>query len=167
VVFVSNFFGGFMIREIFLRTPFNFDTDENSDETGLKCMDKSLAVQASRDECDINVLVERFGLTGRMPDQMVGQLMAQVQIPPKYNDFGEIIFDYQTAANAVIQADKSFMSLPAKLRSRFSNSPQALLDFLSNDANRDEAVALGLVNPPAVAAVDSPAAKRVEDKPTQ
>jgi hypothetical protein len=37
-----------------------------------------------------------------------------------------------------------FMSLPAKIRSRFQNDPGAFLDFVQNPENRDEMIELGL-----------------------
>ena len=46
-----------MSRVPFIRSPFNYDTDEASNETGLVCDDESLAVQSERDECDINIIV--------------------------------------------------------------------------------------------------------------
>ena len=44
----------------FVRNPYNYDMDQVSQETGLKCEDPSLTQQHCRDECDINVIVERF-----------------------------------------------------------------------------------------------------------
>jgi phage internal scaffolding protein len=40
------------------------------------------------------------------------------------------------------------MALPAQIRSRFDNDPAKLIDFLENEQNHDEAIKLGLVNPP-------------------
>lgn len=134
-----------MIRKMFLRTPYNYDVDAVSDETGLKCEDVSLTKQSFRDECDINTIVRNFGLTGELPDN--------VRVP-QYGDFTGIS-DYQSAMNAVIAADAAFMELPAELRARFHNDPQALLEFVSNDNNYDEAVKLGLVVPSGQRDLDS------------
>jgi len=116
----------------------NYDQDAVSLATGLRCEDPSLAQQQFKDEADINVLVQRFGLVGTMPQNP--QL-------PQYGDFSEIV-DFQTALNAVHRARDQFAALPSGIRDRFNQSPQALLSFLSNPANRDEAVRLGLVNAP-------------------
>ena len=51
----------------FVRNPYNYDMAAVSQETGLKCQDPSLAQQHMKDECDINVIVERFGVTGQLP----------------------------------------------------------------------------------------------------
>ncbi|AXH75890.1 MAG: internal scaffolding protein [Microviridae sp.] len=125
----------------FVRSPYNYDRDLASAESALDCSGSpSLAKQSFADECDINTIVRNFGLTGQLPDNVTA---------PQYGDF-EGIFDYQSALNAVIAAEDSFMAMPADLRARFHNSPQALLEFVSNDSNRDEAVKLGLVDPPPV-----------------
>jgi len=135
----------------FVRNPYNYDMDEVSNETGLKCEDKSLAQQHMKDECDINVIVERFGVTGSMPVKA---------IEPSYGDFSGVS-DYHTALNKIKAADAEFMALPAKLRAKFDHDPNALLNFLENEANRDEAIELGLIDGepivrPIVSAVETP-----------
>lgn len=140
------------IKPPFMRTPYNYDMDEASEATGLSCPDKSLAQQEFKEESDINYIAERYGLTGEMP---------QVLDLPQYGDFTGI-FDFQTAQNAVVEAKQQFMTLPAKMRARFNNSPQALLEFLADEDNRKEAEFLGLVKPPHDAPespLDAPAPK--------
>lgn len=126
-----------MVPKIFIRSANNYDMEAVSTETGLFCKDVSLAVQAERDEVDINTIVKRFGLTGKLPDDIRA---------PQYGDFTGVV-DYQGALNAVIEADREFMRLPADLRYRFHNDPQALLSFVSNDENIEEARKLGLLKP--------------------
>jgi len=126
----------------FVRNPYNYDMEEVSNETGLKCEDKSLAQQHMRDECDINVIVERFGVTGHLPVKA---------IEPSYGDFSGVT-DYHTALNKIKAAEAEFMALPAKLRAKFDHNPNALLNFLENEANRDEAIQLGLIDGEPVAA---------------
>lgn len=121
----------------FVRSAYNYDTNKASDESGLRCEDPSLAQQQFAEESDINYIAERYGLTGELP---------QVLDLPRYGNF-EGIFDFQTAQNAVILAKQQFMTLPAKLRSRFDNDPQKLLTFLENPDNRAEAEFLGLMEP--------------------
>lgn len=124
------------IEPPFVRNPYNYDTNEASDETGLKCEDPSLTQQQFAEESDINYIADKYGLTGELP---------QVLDMPKYGDFSGI-FDFQSAQNAVRQAMEQFMTLPAKLRTRFDNDPQKLLAFLEDPENRDEAEFLGIVN---------------------
>jgi len=120
----------------FLRTPYNYDVDKVSDETGLLCPEPTLAQQNFKDECDINNIVRQFGLTGELPGQ---------PLSPQYGDFTGVL-DYHTAVNAVLAAQDQFMELPAQLRARFDNDPAKLIDFLDKQENREEATKLGLVD---------------------
>ena len=121
----------------FIRTPHNYDVDEASSDSGLVCPEPTLAQQHCKDECDINNIVARFGVTGEFPrpDHM-----------PTYGDFTGIS-DYRQALDAVMAADDAFMQLPAHIRERFDNDPALFVDFCSSDdpAVRDEAVKLGLI----------------------
>jgi len=120
----------------FVRNPYNYDMALVSQETGLACKDPSLAQQHMKDECDINLIVERFGVTGQLPVRA---------IEPSYGDFSGVS-DYHTALNKIRAADEAFMALPAKLRAKFDHDPNALLNFLENEANRNEAIELGLID---------------------
>lgn len=124
-----------MAKVPFMRTPFNYDRDEASAESGLVCPEPTLAQQQFREEADINIIMERFGRTG--------ELVAPVRMP-QYGDFTGVD-DYHSAMNAVIAAQVSFDALPAKLRARFENDPGKFVEFCLDDSNREEAVALGLV----------------------
>jgi len=126
-----------MKKPPFLRTPYNYDTDAASNESGLHCEDASLAQQHFKDECDINNILRQFNITGLLPE---------APLSPRYGDFTGI-GDYHTALNQVIAAEDEFMSLPATLRARFDNDPAQLIEFLDNQENKDEAIKLGLVNP--------------------
>jgi phage internal scaffolding protein len=119
----------------FLRTPYNYDRDIASNESGLECLDPTMAQQQFREECDINTIMERFGRTG--------ELIAPVRMP-QYGDF-DGVNDYHSAMNAIVEAQSAFDSLPAKVRARFGNDPAEFLDFVYNEENREEAIRLGLV----------------------
>ena len=136
---------------VFVRNPYNYDMDKVSDETGLKCLDPSLAQQHMKDECDINVIVERFGVTGELPT---------TPIPPTFGDFSGVS-DYHSAINAVRASEEAFMALPAKIRERFDHDPNVLLQFLQDESNRNEAIEIGLIDgepvvAPIVSAVETP-----------
>ena len=120
----------------FLRTPYNYDLDAASNESGLHCEDASLTQQHFKDECDINNILRQFNVTGLLPENTLS---------PRYGDFTGI-GDYHTALNRVIAAEDEFMALPAQIRSRFDNDPANLIEFLENSDNKDEAIKLGLVN---------------------
>lgn len=121
---------------MFLRTPFNYDTNVVSDETGLKCEDPSLTVQSMAADADINNIVKRFGVTGTLPQSLV---------LPTYADYGDIL-DYHTAMNAIRKADEAFMELPADIRSRFDNDAGKFVAFCSDRGNLDELRSMGLAN---------------------
>jgi phage internal scaffolding protein len=123
------------MSKIFLRSLGNYDGDKVSVETGLVCEDPSLAQQQFKDECDINTILERFNVTGQLPVS---------PLEPQFGDFSGIK-DYQSALNAVLEAEESFAALPARVRERFANDPAAFVDFCLDAANRDEMKALGLI----------------------
>lgn len=130
---------------LFLRTPYNYDTDAASNESGLACEEPSLAQQHYKDECDINTILERFNITGMLP---------QFPLSPRYGDFTGI-GDYHTALNRVIAAQDEFEGLPAQIRARFNNDPAQLIEFLQDETNRPEAEELGLVEKAAVEVVEA------------
>lgn len=132
-------------NSLFLRTPYNYDTDAASNESGLACEEPSLAQQHFKDECDINTILERFNITGLLPES---------PLSPRYGDFSGI-GDYHTAMNRVMAAKDEFMSLPAQIRSRFNNDPAQLIEFLQNESNRPEAEELGLVEKAAAEVVEA------------
>lgn len=140
-----------------LKADGNFDVDTHSLAFGLYCdPDDTRTHQSFKDECDINVIVERFGLTGELPEN--------VRVPVS-GDFTDVV-DFQTALNAVRKAQEGFAALPADVRYRFANDPQRLMEFMADDRNLEEARKLGLVNPEppkpprtAVEAIDELAAK--------
>lgn len=131
----------------FVRSPYNYDVDAVSNETGLKCEDASLAVQDQRDEVDINTIVRRFGLTGKLPEDVR---------MPSYGDFVGVS-DYHSAMNAVALANEAFDAMPAEVRARFENDPGAFVDFCSDPKNLAEAGKLGLVKPEVLAKMESDA----------
>jgi len=126
------------VKPPFVRSAYNYDTNAASDEAGLSCPEPTLAQQQFAEESDINYIAERYGLTGEMP---------QVLELPRYGNF-EGIFDFQSAQNAVVLAKQQFMTLPAKVRSRFDNDPQKLLAFMEDPENRQEAEFMGLISRP-------------------
>lgn len=123
----------------------------------LECKDPSLTQQQFAEDADINVMLERFKVTGHLP---------QGVIPPSYGDFTGIS-DYRSAAEAVRRANDSFSDLPATVRARFQNSPQQFLEFCSDPGNVDELRKLSLAVPAkpvvGVSGASAPDAKPVDD----
>lgn len=122
-------------KAIFLRTPYNYDTDAASNESGLACEEPTLAQQHYKEECDINTILQKFSISGILPE---------APLSPRYGDFSGI-GDYHTALNRVLAAQDEFEALPAPIRARFENDPAKLIEFLEDENNRPEAEELGLV----------------------
>lgn len=112
-----------------------YDTEELSNATAYVETMESLTVQSMAEEADINVLMHRYGITGKMPDN---------PRLPQYGDFTQIT-SYRDAVQAIMNAEEGFMELTARVRARFDNDPQQLLEFIDNPANRAEAITLGLI----------------------
>ena len=108
----------------------------------------SMTQQHFKDECDINNIIVRYEATGLLTDPL--------QSSGRMYEFGDYsaVQDYQDSLNFVIESRQMFDSLPSKLRERFNYDPANLLAFLSDDNNRDEAIRLGLVDPPTPSPAD-------------
>lgn len=102
----------------------------------LKCEDPSLTQQQFAEDADINVMMQRFGVTGQMPSSIR---------MPTFGDFTGV-GDYRAAMDLVVRAQSEFMTLPPDMRARFGNDPHQLIAFLEDPKNVDEARQLGLVN---------------------
>ena len=103
---------------------------------------ESLTVQSDMPMTSIRTLLKR-GSVPENPDEMT------------YGDFTDVV-DYETALQRVITAQESFDALPARVRDRFENDPANLIEFLNDESNRDEALSLGLINPPQQPAAGNP-----------
>lgn len=102
-----------------------------------KKKDKSLTVQSDMDAADINKIMARYEKTGLLIDPL------GVERKPMYGDFTEVK-DYHTTLSALKRTEAAFNLLPAPVRNRFNNDPEALIKFLDDPANDQEAVKLGL-----------------------
>lgn len=134
---------------MFVRNEFNYDMARASIDSGLDCQHAldsvtgelietpSKTKQAFRDECDVNVIAKRFNLLGELPQGVRA---------PTYADFEEVV-SFHDAMTAIRQAQESFMMMPPDVRARFHNDPGEFVEFCSEDANRPEAVKLGLLLP--------------------
>lgn len=100
--------------------------------------DDGLTQQNFREETDINNIMSKFAKTG---------LVDHVnKVQGSYGDFSTVQ-DYQLHLDQVMAANDAFMALPSKIRARFDNDPSHLLAFVGDPRNRDEAIALGLIDP--------------------
>lgn len=123
-----------------MRHPYLYDREAASDAAALFCESPSLTIQSEKDNCDINVIIKRFGVTGVVP-QNIRQ--------PLEGDFTSVS-DFRTAMDAVVMAQRSFDQLDAKTRARFNNDPQLFLEFCSDKENLAEMRKMGLAVPEAI-----------------
>lgn len=98
--------------------------------------DRSMTIQADRDKCDINKIMEKYHKTG-----MVTHISGRGGVFLDCSNFQ----GYRESLEKVRLADEAFAGLTAKVRDRFKNDPAELMLFLSDPKNRDEAESLGLV----------------------
>lgn len=98
---------------------------------------EGLTKQASKDECDINVIVRKFNKTG---------IITHVrEVQGEYLDVQSI--DFQTAMNMVATANNLFAELPAHIRKEFRNDPAAFVDYATKPENLDGMREMGLAPP--------------------
>lgn len=108
--------------------------------SGIVFSKPSLTQQHFKDECDINQIVATYQETGIMP---------QGTREPLFGDFAGIPTSFQESQNLFKEAQDKFYSLPSDLRKMLDNSPQKLLEFMSNPANSEACVKFGLFSKPA------------------
>lgn len=96
----------------------------------------SHTVQAFKDECDINKILEGYLKTGMIEHANTVQ--------GRYGDFTSAP-DYQAACQAIIDANDMFNTLPAKIRKQFDNDPAEFLEFAQNPSNEAEMRSMGLL----------------------
>lgn len=101
---------------------------------------------AEQDDANINKMVDRALKTG-------------VPLQQKFDgSFGvSEVNDYKEAMDLIASAQQDFEALPSKIRLRFGNRPEQLLEFLGDAKNRAEAEDLGLVSPQQTSSSSAPA----------
>lgn len=112
---------------------------EREQHKGVLFKEPTMAQQQFKDECDVNVIIDRYTKTGVVPEELVN---ASAGV---YGDFSGV-GDYMDMQNRLIAARESFDLLPSKVRSRFNDDPAELIAFVSDGNNYEEAVKLGIVN---------------------
>lgn len=97
------------------------------------------AQQHFRDETNINTIMKRYRTEGRLP----------TGVYPFYGTLpGDEPVDFRTLKQMMKEVEYSFQALPVQIRVRFGNDPANLIEFIHDEQNREEAIALGLIPPP-------------------
>lgn len=112
-----------------------YDSDGVSHDTALVCGEESRTHQEFKEECDINTIIDRFG---------IGENPIEAQKWVTNADISDAPDDYMSVMNQLNEARDQFMSLPAKVRSQFDNDPARFVSFVSDPNNGEEMVRMGL-----------------------
>lgn len=109
------------------------------------------ALQAFKDECDINRIMSGYQKSGAVNwlEKRQGQYLDVTAI------------DFMDAMQTVVKGREMFEELPSSIRDRFRNDPAEFLDFMHNPENADEMYKLGLAvrkEPPVEEPAPPPAA---------
>lgn len=123
------------------KTPWNHDTNFESDRTALYCNDPSLTKQEFKDETDINIILERFLKTQEPPPMPLPEHFMDISGRTSY-------FDMQCR---VAEANTIFYQLDAQQRAEFQNDPSRWADAVVQAVergDRDTLADLGIDIPP-------------------
>jgi phage internal scaffolding protein len=112
---------------------------DKHDRHGFETTGESLTQQHFAKEADIKTIIKKHDRTGIISH--VARGIAQ------YGDYSEVN-EYRESLDIVRQADASFMALPAELRAMFDNDAGEFFEFVTNPANDDKMVELGLKEAP-------------------
>ena len=85
-----------------IRSAYKFNPDVVSNETALDTGEDAVTQQCFKDECDINILLAKFAVTGQLPEN--------VRVP-QYVDFEEA-FDFHSSMNVIRAAEEAFNAMP-------------------------------------------------------
>jgi len=95
------------------------------------------AKQSFKNECDINLIMAKFAKTGVI-----------THVNRHEGTYGEVPSQtYHEAMEIVRNANEMFSEVPAAVRKKFGNSPEAFLEFVSNPENVEEMRKLGIAKP--------------------
>lgn len=99
---------------------------------------KSRTQQHFKDEVNINTIMRKAKRSGILPFK-----------GPEDSVFQDLtgITDYKESLDRIIAIDQRFQQLPANIRSKFGNNPDAILKYLQDPNNEKEARSLGLLRP--------------------
>ena len=124
-----------------------FDTYE--EKQGIIFKEPSMTIQSEKDNCDINVIMNRYATCGTpLPYRTDG-------VQPVYADVSEL-GDYMENYQRCKQAEEMFNALPSALRKELDNNPANLLPFIQDKANESRCIEYGLINKPIAKAPEAP-----------
>lgn len=119
------------------KTPYNHDTNFESDRTALFCEDESLTQQQFKDETDINIILQRFTRTGELPPIVLPEHFMDTTTQPTFKEMNE----------RLAEASAMFYELPASKRAEFLNDPTRWADAVvkaTESGNANALASLGI-----------------------
>jgi len=117
---------------------------------------ESLTKQSFADEADIQNIVKRA---------LRGQPVTQTDKVAQYVDVSNLP-SYMESLNTINALNQAFMSLDGLQRAAFHNNPENMVAFLSDPANYEKAVKLGILDPSVLTPVkQTKAAEAAEVEP--
>ncbi len=124
------------------------------------CGTVSRTRQSFKDECDINVTMDRWANGGVLPQPN--------KAVPTYGDFTHV-GTFLQAQVAVIKAQDDFRRLPVKVRKACENDPAKFLEMVLDEDKREELKELGLLeadlSPTLVEVINPPVAEPIVEPP--
>lgn len=119
----------------FFKTPWNHDTNFESDRTATFCADPSLTKQEFVEEQDINTIIERLTKGGEIPN---------IVLPEHFLDLSGRT-DYFTMASKIADTNRLFYTLDAKTREDHLNDPARWADAVVKATEAGDADQLELL----------------------
>lgn len=120
-----------------VRSAYNYDRDSFSRATAFHPVGEDRTIQSAKDECDINVIVRRFGVTGQLPSNIRA---------PLTGDFTGVV-DFQSAMNAINASQEAFLAMPSELRAELNHDVGEFIKWCEDPANKDRMKKYGLLRP--------------------
>lgn len=111
------------------KTPFNHDTNFESDRTALYCPEESLTKQEFKESSDINVILDRFMRTQELPPMALPEHFADTTTQLTYHE----------AQTRLAEANAMFYRLDAQTRAEFLNDPSRWADAVVQAVQRQDA----------------------------
>lgn len=98
----------------------------------------SMTQKQFKHECDINNILSKYTEYGYCEHVMNAE--------PRYLDCSSLTAKtFQEHLDFALDFEEHFDSLPQEVRDRFNDDPEEMMEFLSEEENYNEAVALGLL----------------------
>lgn len=88
---------------------------------------------------NVNYLMKQYRQTGKMPDP--AHLLERQQVFMNCVGLG----DFAAIQQQIVDAGRAFMGLDPRVRAKFRNRPENLMEWLGHEENRKEAEELGLI----------------------